>query len=93
MLDLIPYVGIIANLVQAAGGEAVPDAQSWAVSGGSTAAAWAAARAILALQVWDAVVDRTDTEWDNLLLRAARAVLAVLAAKPSERLRGRRAGS
>lgn len=80
-MDFIPYIGIIANLYQQFFGDSAPAVSEWAISGGSTVATLAAARAILMLSFWDDVVRRTANTWDDLVLKALRQILAALAVK------------
>lgn len=80
-IDLIPWIGTIVNTAQSIFGESAPDATAWTASTISTVGSFGVARALLMLPVWDDVVKKTKTPWDNILLRVARQVLSVFAVK------------
>ena len=80
-MDFIPWIGMIVNATQSLFGDSAPDTAAWTISGGSTVASFAAARAILTLSFWDDVVAATATRRDDWILKGLRQILAVLAAK------------
>lgn len=86
-MDLIPYIGMAVNAGQATIGDVAPTVTEWTASAGSTIASFAMARSILMLAVWDEIVDRTATKWDDYALKAARQVLSILAVKPAPKKR------
>ena len=88
LMALIPYIGVVVNAFGQTAGEVAPTVADWVASGGSTVAGFALARGILKLPIWDKIVDRTATKWDDYVLKALRKVLVVLAVKPSKKQRG-----
>ncbi len=85
LFDLIPYIGMAVNAFGEVGGDVAPTMIEWGASAGSTVAGFALARVVLKLPIWDEIVERTATKWDDYALKAARKVLVVLAVKPSKK--------
>jgi len=83
-MDFIPYIGLIANVFEYFT-DAPPATEAWTISAIATAGSFGAARAILMLSVWDDVVNATATKWDNVILKALRQILSVLAVKPGKK--------